>query len=251
MLVEYDGARFAGSQYQPGLPTVQGEMERAFSALTGERTRVAFAGRTDAGVHAEGQVAAVTTGSDMPTRTLVRAMNHHLPEDIVVRAAAEVAPSFDPRRSACARTYEYRIEDGSQRPALERGRVWHRRRRLDDEAMAEAASRLPRTPHDWAPFAGPVPSGYPTVRSLRRCEVTRCGARQLRVVMEADGFLPHQVRRTVGALERVGAGKLNPEAFGALADGAPGSAGPTAPARGLTLRSVHYLPGAVVWDDET
>ncbi len=139
----------------------------------------------------------------------------------------------------------------SQRPALERGRVWHRRRRLDDEAMAEAASRLPRTPHDWAPFAGPVPSGYPTVRSLRRCEVMRCGARQLRVVMEADGFLPHQVRRTVGALERVGAGRLEPETFAALVDGLPGSVGPTAPARGLTLRSVEYPPGTLTWDDET
>jgi tRNA pseudouridine38-40 synthase len=250
MLVEYDGARFVGSQFQPGLPTVQGELELAFSKLTGECQRIALAGRTDAGVHAEGQVAAVTTRSDIPARTLVRAMNHHLPEDIVVRAAAEVAPAFDPRRSAAARTYEYRIEDGSQRPALQRGRVWHRRRRLDHEAMAEAASRLPRTPHDWAPFAGSVATGYPTVRSLRRCEVTRCGPRQLRVLMEADGFLPHQVRRTVGALERVGIGRLSAEAFAALADGPPGSAGPTAPARGLTLCSVHYPPGTVVWDDE-
>ncbi|MEX2375487.1 MAG: tRNA pseudouridine(38-40) synthase TruA, partial [Dehalococcoidia bacterium] len=98
---------------------------------------------------------------------------------------------------------------------------------------------------DWAAFAGAVPEGYPTVRTLLHADVERCGTHDVRVTLEADGFLPHQVRMTVGALARVGGGSLTPHEFAELVDGVPGSAGPSAPPQGLTLMSVRYAPGTV------
>lgn len=250
LVVEYDGSGFSGSQLQPQRRTVQGVMEEAIRALTGETSRVAFAGRTDAGVHARGQVAAFDTASTLGTGTVRRALNHLLPEDAVVRAVAEVAPGFDPRRHAVGRTYCYAIRHGAPRSPLGRAREWHRGGTLDIEAMTRAAATLPREPRDWAAFAGPVPEGYQTVRTMRRCEVQRAGEHRVVVTMEADGFLPHQVRRTVGALVRLGSGGLTVEDFAALVEGPPCSAGPTAPPQGLVLCSVAYPPGAVCWNDE-
>lgn len=251
LLLEYDGADFAGLQVQPGRRTVQGTVEQALAQLTGETRRVAFAGRTDAGVHATGQVAAVdVTARHVPGR-IQRALNHFLPEDVVVRSAAEVGQLFDPRRDAVARVYRYRLTDGRVRPVLGRRRSWYRERALDCRAMAGAAARLPlNVEQDWAAFAGPVGDGYPTVRTVGRCQVRREGPHAVTVTVEADGFLPHQVRRMVGALEWVGAGKMAPEAFGRLVDGPAGSAGPSAPPQGLTLLAVRYPAGAVVWGAE-
>jgi tRNA pseudouridine38-40 synthase len=250
LLLEYDGSGFSGSQFQPERRTVQGAVEEAVRALTGETPRVAFAGRTDAGVHALGQVAAFDTESTLDAVTVRRALNHLLPDDVAVRAVAEVASGFDPRRHAVGRTYRYAIHHGAPRSPLRRAREWHRGGALDLEALARAAATLPREPRDWAAFAGPVPEGYPTVRTLRRCDVQRAGEHRLEVTIEADGFLPHQVRRTVGALVRVGSGGLTVEEFAALVEGAPSSAGPTAPPQGLVLCSVAYAPGAVCWSGE-
>jgi tRNA pseudouridine38-40 synthase len=166
---------------------------------------------------------------------------------VAVRAVAEVAPGFDPRRHAVSRTYRYRIRHGVPRAPLTREREWRRAGVLDVEAMARAAALLPREPRDWAAFAGKVPERYTTVRTLRCCEVRRAGEHRVVVTMEADGFLPHQVRRTVGALVRVGSGGLAAEEFAGLVDGAPSSAGPTAPPQGLVLCSVVYPPGTVNW----
>lgn len=246
LLVEYDGTDFAGSQAQPERRTVQDVLEAAVVEFTGEAQRVAFAGRTDAGVHARGQVAALNTATDHSPATFRRALNHFLPEDLVVRAAAEVERDFDPRRHAGSRVYRYEIDSDGREP-LRRHRAWQRDGRLDVAAMAEAAEALPRGEQDWAAFAGPVPEGYSTVRELMRIDVTRCTARTLAVTMQASGFLPHQVRRTVGALERVGAGKLGIAEFARLIDGPAASAGPTAPAQGLTLLSVNYEPGTLTW----
>lgn len=247
LLLEYDGARFSGSQLQPGRRTVQGAVEEAFARLTGEAARAAFAGRTDAGVHALGQVAAVDTASMLAQDEVLHALNHLLPADVAVRAVANVEAGFDPRRHAVARMYRYTVRHGAPRSPLERAREWRRGGELDVDAMARAAALLPRGVRDWAAFAGKVPEGYTTVRTLRRCEVQRAGAHRLVVTMEADGFLPHQVRLTVGALARVGSGGLSPEAFAALADGAAGSAGPKAPPQGLVLVAVEYPPGLVCW----
>jgi tRNA pseudouridine38-40 synthase len=249
LLLEYDGTDFSGSQLQPGKRTVQGVVEAALGSFTGERGRVAFAGRTDAGVHASGQVAALSTRSAHSPATCRDALNHFLPEDVVVRAAAEVQVDFDPRRHASARVYRYQVEDGldpvSRRP-LRRQMAWQLGRRIDVPAMAAALALLPQgVERDWAAFAGAVPDGYPTVRTLLHASVERCGPHDVQVMLEADGFLPHQVRMTVGALARVGGGRLTPHEFAALVDGAPGSAGPAAPPQGLALMLVRYPPGTV------
>ena len=247
LLVEYDGTDFAGSQSQPARRTVQGAIEDAVVAYCGEPQRVALAGRTDAGVHARGQVATFEmTRTDDP-ETVRDALNHHLPADAAVRAACDVASSFDPRRDAVARCYRYRIQDGRPRAPLGRRNVWQRQRALDDRAMAEAAAALPRGRRDWAAFAGAVDKSATTLRTLLGFSVRRCGPHDLELTMEADAFLPQQVRRTVGALERVGAGAVTPEAFAELADAPASSVGPAAPPQGLTLEAVRYEPGVVDW----
>lgn len=248
LLLEYDGTGFAGSQSQPAGRTVQDTVEGALAEFTGERQRLAFAGRTDAGVHASGQVAALSTRTAHSPATFRDALNHFLPEDVAVRGAAEVAPGFDPRREAAARRYRYRIEDGRGRRPLTRRQSWQVERLLDASAMAAALALLPRESRDWAAFGGPVSEGYPTVRRLLDASVERCGPGVLVVTLEADGFLPHQVRRMVGALERVGSGRLTAGEYASLVDGPPGSAGPTVPPQGLTLVEVRYPPGTIDWD---
>ncbi|MFA7249141.1 MAG: tRNA pseudouridine synthase A [Dehalococcoidia bacterium] len=260
LLLEYDGTAFAGSQWQPHERTVQEVLEAARREFTGERAeagnRIGFAGRTDSGVHAWGQVAALSTQARHSPATWRDALNHFLPEDVAVRAAAAVAVTFDPRRDAEARRYRYRIEDGRGRSPLTRRQAWQVERPLDISAMAEAMALLPTVERDWAAFGGPVPEHYSTVRTLLHASVERgepAGGwwSGITVEMEADGFLPHQVRRTIGALERVGSGRLDPHAFAALVDGPPASAGPAAPPQGLTLVAVRYPPGTVDWNRET
>ena len=256
LLIEYDGIAFAGSQAQDGrcpLRTVQGVVEDALREFSGERRRVAFAGRTDAGVHALGQVVALSTTTDHDPATFRRALNHFLPEDVAVRAAAGVAADFDPRRHAESRLYRYQLDEGPGRSPLRRRRAWQLRQGLDHGSMAAAAvallEGLPGGPQDWAAFAGPVSEGRSTLRTLSRLDVRRCAPRGLTVTMEAGGFLPQQVRRTVGALARVGAGKLDTAGFARLLDGSPASAGPVAPPQGLTLLAVRYAAGTVMWGD--
>lgn len=248
LLLEYDGTAFAGSQLQPAVRTVQEVVEAALERFTGRQTRIALAGRTDTGVHALGQVAALDIETAHAPEVVRDALNHFLPEDVVVRSVAEVVAGFDPRRHAVARTYRYRIEDGRVRAPLTRHRAWQVERPLDASAMAAALALLPvGVSRDWAAFSGAVPAGYPTLRTLLDAHVERCGPQAVQVTLEADGFLPHQVRLTVGTLHRVGAGRLSPAEFAALVDGPPASAGPAAPPQGLTLVAVRYPPGTVEW----
>jgi tRNA pseudouridine38-40 synthase len=240
LLLEYDGARYSGSQFQKNAPSIQGELEAALNKLTSETVRVTFAGRTDAGVHARGQVASFLTRSCHGVDVFVRGLNHWLPADIAVRRAVEVPIDFDPRRRACRRWYRYTVHNWPQRSPLRRQLAWHVEAPLDLEAMRSAAASLPGR-RDFAAFAGRVsPPGGATVRTLYRCSVERCEPLVI-VDMEADAFLPHQVRRTVGALVEVGRGRLIVEGFEALTRTAePASAGPTAPAHGLCLMRVDY-----------
>ena len=251
LLVEYDGTEFSGSQLQPGRRTVQGAIEDAVYAYDAEPDaeprRAALAGRTDAGVHARGQVAAIDINRHDDLTTVRDAINHYLPDDVAVLTAADVDASFDPRRCATSRCYHYRIEDGRPRSALTRRDRWHVRKRLDDGAMAEAAALLPRDERDWSAFASPLEAGRSPMRTLHHLSVLRTGAHAIEITMEADAFLPHQVRRTAGALERVGAAACTPEAFAALVDGEVASVGPTAPPQGLTLETVRYAPGLPAW----
>jgi len=237
MILEYDGTAYRGSQLQENGPSIQGELERAINNLTGEEVRVAFAGRTDAGVHALGQVAAFDTRSRLGPAEFARGLNHFLPEDIAVQRAIEAPASFDPRRDARHRQYRYRIANRARRSPLERNRAWHVGRQLDTAAMLSAARHLEGA-HDFAAFAGAYEGS--TRRTLRRCDVTATGEAVV-VEMEARAFLPHQVRRTAGALVEVGLGRMTEESLVALLEAArPASAGPAAPACGLYLVSVAY-----------
>jgi tRNA pseudouridine38-40 synthase len=238
LVVEYDGTAYAGSQYQKNASTIQGELERALEKLTGERTRLALAGRTDAGVHAEGQVVSFRTQTPYGVEVLVRALNAHLPQDIVVRSAREVMLGFQVRRQARRRWYRYLIYNGRQRPALRRHYCWHIAQPLDVEAMQEAAGQLVGE-HDLAAFAAPSAPGR-TVRTVYRAEVSR---RRSWVMfdIEANSFLQQQVRRTVGALVQVGLGKQTVEGFRRLlASAEKGAATLAAPPRGLCLMAVEY-----------
>ena len=241
LVVEYEGTRYGGSQVQKRTPSIQGELETALHKLTGERLRIAFAGRTDAGVHAQGQVAAFSTASALETEVFVRGLNAWLPEEIAVRAAMEVPERFDPRRHATSRTYQYTIHNAPLRSPLQRARTWHVAEPLDTAAMQQAAAELIGE-HDFAAFSRR--EGVRTVRCMRRCEVAREGP-LVTVEMEADAFLRQQVRRTVGALVQIGSGRLGVAQFRRLLRRAePASAGPLAPAHGLCLLRVAY-PGVL------
>lgn len=237
LLLEYDGTGYHGSQYQENGRTIQSELEAAINNLTGQRVRAAFAGRTDAGVHAIGQVAAFETASAIETGAFISGLNHFLPEDIAVRGAREVPCAFDPRRDARSRLYRYCIDTRPVRSPLRRNRAWHVPRRLDVEAMRRAAALLAGT-HDFAAFAAPYEGS--TLRTLRRCDVNPAPD-GVDVEMEAQAFLPHQVRRTVGPLVEAGSGRMTEDEVAALLNEArPSSAGPAAPACGLYLVSIAY-----------
>ena len=238
VLLEYDGTAYSGSQYQENGPSIQEELESAIQRLTGVGTRAAFAGRTDAGVHALGQVAAFDSDARLAASEFMRGLNHFLPPDIAVRAARDVEASFDPRRGARNRAYRYRVDARPVRSPLLRDRVWHIGRQVDVGAMQRAARHLEGA-HDFAAFAGPYEGS--TERTLRRCEVSRYGDGLMKVELEAEAFLPHQVRRTVGPLVEVGLGRMTEEGLVALLiEARPSSAGPVAPPCGLYLARIEY-----------
>jgi tRNA pseudouridine38-40 synthase len=239
LLLEYDGTRYAGSQLQPDAPTIQGVLEAAVEKTTEQAVRVAFAGRTDAGVHAQGQVASFVCESRLDTETMQRALNAWLPEDLVVRQVAVVDETFDPRRDAVRRHYRYVIDNGPVRPVIDRHQVWHVAGTLDVAAMAQAAESILGT-HDFAAFASRFDNpDLSTVRDLYRLDVCRTGD-SIIVEVEGNAFLPHQVRRMTGALVEVGRGKIGVDEYRRLLDGEPASAGPVAPSQGLSLMRVLY-----------
>jgi tRNA pseudouridine38-40 synthase len=237
LVLEYDGGGYGGSQYQKNAPSIQGELEAALNKLTGENLRTAFAGRTDAGVHARGQVASFVTTSRHQPEVFVRGLNHWLPAGIAAQRALEVPLDFDVRRRARSRQYRYLVLNSPVRSPLLQAFTWQVAGRLDVEAMREAASLLVGR-HDFAAFAGAVPGS--SVRSLRRCEVKGQGP-LLVVDVEADAFLPHQVRRMVGMLVQVGLGRRSAADVAALLrEPRAGAGGPAAPPQGLCLMKVSY-----------
>ena len=251
LVLEYEGTAYAGSQAQANAPTVQAEVERAVEALTGERRRLRLAGRTDAGAHAAGQVAAFDTHSDLPAARFRSGLNHHLPDDIAVVAAHDVTSYFDPRRDAVSRTYRYTFLERDARSPLRRS-VHVAGRKLDIDAMAGALAHL-RGERDFAPFSGALAEDKSTVRRLYRAEVWRAGD-EVHIEFEANAFLPQQVRRTAAAVLQVGLGKMTLSAFEALADsGTRGAAEQVLPAAGLCLRRVTYhgFPPHDGWEAET
>ncbi len=240
LVVEYEGTCYHGFQFQPGLATVQGELERAIFELTGEGVRVMAASRTDAGVHAEGQVIGLRTRSGLTPETFAKGLNYYLPEDIAVKSACRVQSDFDVRRDALSREYRYTIANRRARSPLQRRMAYFMSGALDVESMQEASRALVGE-HDFAPFAGPTAGkALSTVRTVYKAEVGKEG--DLVVFdMVAGSFLPQQVRRTAGALIEVGRGKKTVAEFGEMARSKKrGVAGPTAPAYGLCLRKVNY-----------
>lgn len=250
LLLEYDGAGFAGWQMQAGVPTLQGALEAAAARLNGGLpTPSTVAGRTDAGVGATGQVAmlALPEGRYRPDQ-VCNALNFHLrPHRLVVLRAVLAPPGWNPRFSAVGRAYRYRILDRRPRPALDAGRVWHVERRLNERAMAEAACTL-LGHHDFTSFRAAACQAKSPWRTLDRLDVVRHGEEVL-VTAEARSFLHHQVRNLVGTLKLVGEGGWpvsRPAA--ALAARDRSAAGPTAPAEGLVLTEVRYDPALSLFD---
>lgn len=245
LLVEYEGTRYSGFQVQKGQPTIQGEIEAALRQLTSERIRIVGASRTDSGVHALGQVVSFRTASELPPQTFIRGLNYYLPEDISVGAVALVGDGFDARRHALSRHYRYTILNRAVRSPLWLRRAYLVDAPLDAAAMDRACQALAGK-HDFAPFTSAM-APRSTVRTVYRAEVIRAGE-LVTLDIEADAFLPQQVRRTVGALVAVGLGRSQVEEFRELvASEGSGVALPAAPAHGLCLLAVNYAEGTVVW----
>jgi tRNA pseudouridine38-40 synthase len=237
LIVEYDGTRYHGSQFQTNAPTIQGDIERALAKITGEKIRIVGAGRTDAGVHARGQTISFGTRSTLPPRTLVRALNCYLRPDIAVKAARRVDGSFHARRDAHSREYRYTILTSATPSPFQRRYAHFLPTALDTDAMNQACQFLVGA-HDFASFTGPTTGN--TVREVYRAEVSR----EMELVifdMVASSFLPRQVRCTVGSLMKVGLGRLTAEEFHRMMQAkSPGSAAPAAPPHGLCLMKVNY-----------
>jgi len=238
--VEYDGTRYHGFQLQGRLPTIQKELERAIWEFSGERNRVITASRTDAGVHAKGQVVSFRTGSSHSTETFVKGLNYYLPEDIAVKAAYRVKDSFNARRHAISREYNYYILNSPTRSPLRERFYYMVTGHLDIKAMNRASHALIGE-HDFVSFVNNNEAAEKsTVRRVYRAEMRKEG--ELVVFnMVANSFLMHQVRNTVGTLIRVGRGKISVGEFHNILEAKePGLAWPTAPARGLCLIQVNY-----------
>ncbi|MEX2431513.1 MAG: tRNA pseudouridine(38-40) synthase TruA, partial [Dehalococcoidia bacterium] len=242
LVLAYEGTAYAGFQLQTNAPSIQGEVEQAAERLTGVRPRLKGAGRTDAGVHAIGQVAAFDTESNLAIERFRLGLDHYLPEDIAVMAASEAPLDFDPRRHAVARVYRYTLVASAVLPPVRRRYVHVAGRDLDLEGMAEALAYLVGE-RDFAPFSGYVPEGKSTVRRMLRAEVWRSTETEdeVYVELEANAFLPQQVRRIVAAVLQTGNGRMTSATFKALADSDKrGAAAQVLPAKGLCLRHVKY-----------
>jgi len=247
--VSYDGTDFSGSQRQPGLRTVQEELERAAAALFGQPTRVAMAGRTDTGVHAVGQ-------TRLDAATVGRALNAHLPDDVAVRDVRAAPVGFDPRRDARRRTYRYTIFRGASRQPLLRQRAWHVPAAPGDDSRGDpglaldamrAAAHALTGRRDFAAAGGPIEDHRTTVRTVFDTSLeTGCesAGALLLFTITADAFLPQMVRRLTGALVNVGRGLLTGEDLMAtIATARTATLGPVAPPQGLCLLRVEYDEG--------
>jgi tRNA pseudouridine38-40 synthase len=243
LTLAYDGTDFAGWQRQPDNRTVQGELEAAIERITQKRSKCIASGRTDAGVHALGQVVSFHSETKLDGPTLTKALNAELPEDMLVFEVAEAPPNFHALRDAVRKRYRYVIQDGRLPDLFDRKYVWHVYHRLDVEAMRAAAAPLVGT-HDFASFETAGSPRLTTVRTVFDLSVERRPAEltdRVVIEVEADGFLYNMVRNIAGTLVAVGKGKEPPTwPAHVLALRDRTKAGMTAPARGLFLVWVEY-----------
>jgi tRNA pseudouridine38-40 synthase len=241
LILEYEGTRYVGWQLQPNGPSIQAEVERALSTLHKSARRVTAAGRTDAGVHARGQVVSFPEARPLPLDAYVKGMNTLLPADIAVRAASLEPDGFDARRSARGKRYRYSILNVETRTPLARHFAWQIFRPLDVAAMREAAGPLVGR-HDFAAFQAADCEAHHAVRELRQLEVTGERRGEIAVVAEATAFVKHMVRNIVGTLVEVGLGKRDPASMVCLLESLDRTqAGATAPAHGLCLEEVFSV----------
>jgi tRNA pseudouridine38-40 synthase len=251
-VVAYDGTAYQGWQAQKSGPTVQQAIEDALATVLREPVRIAAAGRTDAGVHARGQVIAFDVSAVLgdtcapddprgiaPLARALRSVNAVLPDDIALMSLAHATPDFDPRHDAIQRAYLYRIWNTEVRSPFERRRAWHVREPLDVDAMATAASAVVGE-HDFASFQGADDQPRASVRTVRRSELGRDGA-LLGYAIEANSFARHMVRNLVGLLVEIGRGRRPVGAMDELLAARDRRLAPApAPPHGLCLEWVRY-----------
>ena len=242
LTIEYDGRPFVGWQRQANGQSVQQTLETAFASFCGETPAIHAAGRTDAGVHAKGQVAHVDIARDWRTDVVRDAANAHLlGKSVAIVSAEKVNEGFSARFTALRRHYLYRICNRRAPPTLDRGFVWHIKRRLDADAMHAAAQQLIGK-HDFSTFRDAECQANSPLRTLDRLDVSRVGD-EVHVAASALSFLHRQVRSMVGSLEQVGCGKWSADALCAALDARDRArCGPVAPPDGLYLMRVDY-PG--------
>ncbi len=240
MIVEYDGTDFCGWQLQPGVRTIQGEIEAAIAELCGAPVRVHASGRTDSGVHARAQVVCFRSEMSLSPEVVRRAINAKTGNDLAIRAVDIAAEDFDPRRSARRRTYEYRIWNDRVRSAFWRRYALHVNTPLDIDALRLGAAQLIGR-HDFSSFRAAGCDAKTPVRDILVSEFDRKSNGMLVYRVTATAFLRHMVRNIVGTLLEVGRGKRDAAAMGALVAARDrDQAGATAPPQGLCLTAVEY-----------
>lgn len=239
MVVSYDGGAYQGFQSQPSGLTVQDELEKAIRKLSGENVKIDGSGRTDAGVHAYGQVINFRSSSPIPIERWAVAMNSRLPQDIVVRSAHEMPPEFSSRKSAVRKTYRYSISTGRHPNVFNRRFRYHHYNPLDVEAMREGIRYL-LGEHDFSSFTSAGSTKKSHVRTIYDVAIERDG-NDIHTFIAGSGFLYNMVRIVMGTLLWVGEGKWPPSAMGPiLAAKDRSKAGPRAEAHGLALWEVRY-----------
>ena len=238
LIIHYDGTNYHGWASQPKTATVQGMIEEAIEKLTGQPVKVNGSSRTDAGVHALGQVANFWIDSPVPTENFLKAFNNLLPVDITIATADEVPDNFDAISDTVNKRYDYLISTHPIRSVLVRNQ-WHRPGPLDIEKMNATAKRLIGT-HDFKSFASAADQRESSVRTITQCQVSQDGD-IIKITVAADGFLYNMVRNIVGTLVEVGRGRWQPEYIeDILAAKDRNAAGPIAPAGGLCLMEIFY-----------
>ena len=239
LIVAYDGTDYCGWQIQPNGITVEEVLNRALSRLTGEEIRVIGASRTDAGVHARGNIAALDTASTIPAERFAYAVNPLLPEDIVVLKSEEVPQDWHPRYQNSVKTYEYRILNREMPDPLKRKYTWHVSFPLDIDKMREAAEHL-KGQHDFRSFCSVHTAVKSTVRTIYTLDIVKSGD-EIIIRISGNGFLYNMVRIIAGTLAEVGRGFRTPEDVRDLLTAKEREqAGATAPPQGLTLIRIEY-----------
>ena len=240
LIIAYDGSAYHGWQRQKVDNTIQAEVERALATMTASRIRIMASGRTDAGVHALGQVASFQSASGLSPQIYCQGLNSLLPDDILILSCERMPAAFHARYDTRSKHYQYRILNRELPAIMERHYIWHIKRKLNLATMQTAAACLAGR-HDFKAFEGSGSPRSTTVREVFRAELKSSGEDRILFDIEADGFLRYMVRNIVGTLVAVGQGKIAAETvFEILNSKDRGKAGATAPAKGLFLMSVQY-----------